>query len=75
MSPGYCSGATKGICATLSICHTYGMRMRTRTQQKLAILVLSFSRYGGQLGTKDKNECRIAWRDTMHVLVFSGDTE
>ena len=45
--------------------HTHALR------QKPNILVLSFSRYGGQPGAAYKNSCCITWRDTVHVPFFT----
>ena len=47
----------------------------TRVEAGATILVLSFSRYGGQLGDANKNDCCIAWRDAIHVPVFTGGNE
>ena len=41
--------------------------------QAPTILVLSFSRYGGPLGQGRKNTCRVAWREVVHMPIFTAD--
>ena len=43
--------------------------------QAPTILVFSFSRYGGPLGQGHKNACQMAWRDVVHMPIFSGDND
>ena len=49
--------------------HTHALR------QTPNILVLSFSRYGGQPGDAYKNDCCITWRDAIHAPVFTSGNE